>query len=41
MNGKSPAGLMSWNWMVDEFGVVIPVMLCVFWKFANCAAVGF
>ena len=41
MNGKSPAGLIRWNWIVDEFGVVMPEMVCVFWKFANCAAVGF
>jgi hypothetical protein len=26
---------------VDESGVVMPVIVCVFWKFANCAAVGF
>src|SRR5262249_11440044 len=40
MNGKSPAGLIRWNWIVDEFGVVMPEMVCVFWNCANCAAVG-
>ena len=28
------------NWIVDEFGVVMPEMLCVFWKFVMFAAVG-
>ena len=40
MNGKSPAFWIRWNWIVEEFGVVIPEMVCVFWNFANCAAVG-
>ena len=37
---KSLAGAIRVNWIVDEFGVEMPAMLCVFWKFAMFAAVG-
>ncbi len=37
---KSLAGAVSVNWIVDESGVEMPAMLCVFWKAAMFAAVG-
>ena len=40
MYRKSLAGDISVNWIVDELGVVMPEMLCVFWKLAMFAAVG-
>ena len=40
MYRKSLTGEISVNWIVDEFGVVMPEMLFVFWKFAMFAAVG-
>ena len=40
MYRKSLAGEISVNEIVDEFGVAIPEMLCVFWKLAMFAAVG-
>jgi len=39
MYRKSLIADVSVNWIVIEFGVVIPEMLCVFWKFAMLAAV--
>ena len=40
MYRKSLAGDTSVNWIVDEFGVAMPEMLCVFWKLVMFAAVG-
>ena len=40
MYRKSLIADVSVNWIVVEFGVVIPEMLWVFWKFAMFAAVG-
>ena len=37
---KSLAGAISVNWIVDEFGVEMPAMVCEFWKAAMFAAVG-
>src|SRR5262252_1937264 len=40
MYRKSAAGCTRRNTSVEEFGVEIPEMLCVFWKFVMLAAVG-
>ena len=37
---KSLAADVSVNWIVDEFGVEIPAIVCEFWKAAMFAAVG-
>ena len=37
---KSLAGADRVNWIVDEFGVEMPAMVCEFWKAAMFAAVG-
>src|SRR5215470_6734853 len=40
ISGKSAAGDSRLNTIVVGFGVSMPLMLCVFWKFAMFAAVG-
>jgi hypothetical protein len=40
MYRKSLMADVSVNWIVVEFGAVIPEMLLEFWKFAMFAAVG-
>ncbi len=37
---KSAAGWIRWNTIVDELGVEMPEMLCVFWNLVMLAAVG-
>ena len=40
MYRKSLAADVSVNWIVNGFGVAMPLIACVFWKFVMFAAVG-